>query len=155
MIHEFTEDNILSIGKVLESTPKKLGNDVYRLEMDNQEDGRKLALEIHLGLEVDEKRMNMVSVYSGNTFLQLHNCTAFIASEMLKQVTFFGKQNGITSGLIIEQGAGCSLYSNVDDSVLTGDFTQLPEDMMMCGVALSLTDTLDIDDFSFDDDNVS
>lgn len=155
MIHEFTEDNILSIGKVLESTPKKLGNDVYRLEMDNQEDGRKLALEIHLGLEVDEKRMNMVSVYSGNTFLQLHNCTAFIASEMLKQVTFFGKQNGITSGLIIEQGAGCSLYSNVDDSVLTGDFTQLPEDMMMCGVALSLTDTLDVDDFSFDDDNVS
>jgi len=155
MIHEFTEDNILSIGKVLESTPKKLGNDVYRLEMDNQEDGRKLALEIHLGLEVDDKRMNMVSVYSGNTFLQLHNCTAFIASEMLKQVTFFGKQNGVTSGLIIEQGAGCSLYSNVDDSVLTGDFTQLPEDMMMCGVALSLTDTLDIDDFSFDDDNVS
>lgn len=155
MIHEFTEDNILSIGKVLESTPKKLGNDVYRIEMDNQEDGRKLALEIHLGLEVNEKRMNMVSVYSGNTFLQLHNCTAFIASEMLKQVTFFGKQNGITSGLIIEQGAGCSLYSNVDDSVLTGDFTQLPEDMMMCGVALSLTDTLDIDDFSFDDDNVS
>ncbi|MCG2590061.1 hypothetical protein [Rhodohalobacter sulfatireducens] len=155
MIHEFTEDNILSIGKVLESTPKRLGNDVYRLEMDNQEDGRKLALEIHLGLEVDEKRMNMVSVYSGNTFLQLHNCTAFIASEMLKQVTFFGKQNGITSGLIIEQGAGCSLYSNVDDSVLTGDFTQLPEDMMMCGVALSLSDTLDIDDFSFDDDNVS
>ncbi|NBC67013.1 MAG: hypothetical protein GVY07_15325 [Bacteroidetes bacterium] len=155
MIHEFTEDNILSIGKVLESTPKRLGNDVYRLEMENQEDGRKLALEIHLGLEVDEKRMNMVSVYCGNTFLQLHNCTAFIASEMLKQVTFFGKQNGITSGLIIEQGAGCSLYSNVDDSVLTGDFTQLPEDMMMCGVALSLTDTLDIDDFSFDDDNVS
>ena len=56
MIHEFTEDNILSIGKVLESTPKKLGNDVYRLEMDDQENGRKLALEIHLGLEVNEKR---------------------------------------------------------------------------------------------------
>jgi hypothetical protein len=155
MIHEFTEDNILSIGKVLESNPKKLGADVYRLEMDNQEENRKLALEIHLGLEVNNKRMNMVSVYSGSTFMQLHNCTAFIASDILKQVTFFGKQNGITSGLIIEQGAGCSLYSNVDDSVLTGDFTKLPEDMMMCGVALSLTDTLDFDDFSFDDDNVS
>lgn len=155
MIHEFTEENILSIGKVLESNPKRLGADVYRLEMDNQEDNRKLALEIHLGLEVNNKRMNMVSVYCGSTFMQLHNCTAFIASDILKQVTFFGKQNGITSGLIIEQGAGCSLYSNVDDSVLTGDFTKLPEDMMMCGVALSLTDTLDFDDFSFDDDNVS
>lgn len=155
MIHEFTEENILSIGKVLHTSPKKLGADVFRLEMENQEDNRKLALEIHLGLEVDEKRMNMVSVYAGNTFLQLHNCTAFIASDILKQVTFFGKQNGITSGLIVELGAGCSLYSNVDDSVLTGDFTKLPEDMMMCGVALSLTDTLDIDDFSFDDDSVS
>jgi hypothetical protein len=155
MIHEFTEENILSIGKVLESTPKKLGDDVYRLEMVNGEDGRKLALEIHLGLEIEGQRMNMVSVYSGSTFLQLHNCTAFVASEMLKQVTFFGKQGGNTSGLIVEQGAGCSLYANVDDAVLTGDFTKLPEDVMMCGVALSLTDTLDTDDFSFDDDNIS
>lgn len=155
MIHEFTEENILSIGKVLACNPKKLGNDVYRLEMVSEEDQRKLALEIHLGLEIEGKRMNMVSVYSGSTFLQLHNCTAFIASEMLRQVTFFGKEGKNTSGLIVEQGAGCSLYANVDEAVLTGDFTKLPEDVMMCGVALSLTDTLDSDDFSFDDENLS
>ncbi len=155
MIHEFTEENILSIGKVLECSPKKLGDDVYRLEMVNSEDGRKLALEVHLGLEIEGRRMNMVSVYSGSTFLQLHNCTAFIASELLKQVTFFGKQGGNTSGLIVEQGAGCSLYANVDDAVLSGDFTKLPEDVMMCGVALSLTDTLDPDDFTFEDGDIS
>lgn len=155
MIHEFTEENILSIGKVLGCNPKKLGKDVYRLEIVAEEDARKLALEIHLGLEIDGKRMNMVSVYSGSTFLQLHNCTAFIASELLKQVTFFGKDGGNTSGLIVETGAGCSLYANVDEAVLTGDFTKLPEDVMMCGVALSLTDTLDSDDFSFDDEALS
>lgn len=154
MIHEFTEENILSIGKVLNSTPKKLGDDVFRLELVSEEN-QKLALEIHLGLKIEGKRMNMVSVYSGNTFLQLHNCTAFVASEMLKQVTFFGKQGGNTSGLIVEENAGSSLYANVDDAVLTGDFTQLPEDVMMCGVALSLTDSLDSDDFSFDDENLS
>lgn len=154
MIHEFTEENILSIGKVLNSTPKKLGDDVFRLEIVSEENNR-LALEIHLGLMIDEKRMNMVSVYSGNTFLQLHNCTAFVASEMLRQVTFFGKQGSHTSGLIIEENAGCSLYANVDDSVLSGDFTKLPEDVMMCGVALSLTESLDSDDFSFDDENIS
>ncbi|NBB76828.1 MAG: hypothetical protein GVY02_05560 [Bacteroidetes bacterium] len=155
MIHEFTEENIRTIGKVLATKPKKFGNDIYRIELESDEDGSKLALEIHLGLEVENKKMNMVSVYAGNSFLQLHNCTAFIASKMLKQVTFFGKQNGITSGLIVEHNAGCSLYSNVDDDVLTGDFTQLPEDMMMCGVALSLTDTADLDDFTFDDDDLS
>ncbi|MEX0945253.1 MAG: hypothetical protein WDZ38_06210 [Balneolaceae bacterium] len=155
MIHEFTEENILNIGKVLDGTPKKLGEDVYRLELVNSEDGRRLALEIHLGLEIDNKRMNMVSVYASNTFLQLHNCTAFIASDMLKQVTFFGRHGDVTSGLIVEQGAGCSLYANVDESVLSGDFTKLPEDVMMCGVALSLTDSLDAGDFSFDDEDLS
>ena len=155
MIHEFTEENILNIGKILETSPKKLGDDVYRLELVNAENGHKLALEIHLGLVIDEKRMNMVSVYASNTFLQLHNCTAFVASDLLKQVTFFGRQGDVTSGLIVENGAGCSLYANVDDSVLSGDFTNLPEDVMMCGVALSLTDSLDADDFSFDDENLS
>lgn len=154
MIHEFTKDNIDAIGSVLNTKPKPVGDDVYRLELVNKEENLRLALEIHLGLEVDGKKMNMVSVYSGGTFLQLHNCTAFIASSLLKQVTFFGKQSGLTSGLIVEENAGCSLYANVGDEVLAGDFTSLPEDLMMCGVALSLTESEGLDDFSFDDDNL-
>lgn len=155
MIHDFTKENIDAIGTVLGCSPKPLGDDVFRFEMINEEENRKLALEIHLGLEVNDKRMNMVSVYASNTFLQLHNCTAFIASDILKQVTFFGKQDSITSGLIVEQGAGCSLYANVDNAVLNGDFTKLPEDVMMCGVALSLTESIDLDNFTFDDENIS
>lgn len=155
MIHEFTKDNINEITDVLNANLKPIGDDLYRFELINEEENRKLALEIHLGLEIDGKKMNMVSVYCGGTFLQLHNCTAFIASKMLKQVTFFGKQSGLTSGLIVEEGAGCSLYANVGDEVLTGDFTELPEDLMMCGVALSLTETEGLDNFSFDDDNIS
>ncbi len=148
MIHQFTSENISTIGKVLGAQPKPLGNDVFRIEVKNEEENRKLALEIHLGLDVNGEEMNMVSVYAFNTFLQLHNCTAFIASDMLQQVTFFGKSGDKTSGLIVEKAAGCSLYANVDESILNGDFTQLPEDMMMCGIALSLTESMD-DDFSF------
>jgi hypothetical protein len=155
MIHEFTKDNITSIGEILNAKPKPLGDDVFRFEVLNKEAGNKLALEIHLGLQVENERMNMVSVYSGSTFLQLHNCTAFIASDILKQVTFFGKNGSNTTGLIIEESAGCSLYANVNEAVLKGDFTKLPEDLMMCGVAMSLTDTADLDNFSFDDDELS
>ncbi|MEQ9310583.1 MAG: hypothetical protein RLN90_14095 [Balneolaceae bacterium] len=148
MIHQFTKENIDAIGKVLGATPKPLGDDVFRIEVKNDEENRHLALEIHLGLDVNKEQMNMVSVYSYNTFLQLHNCTAFIASDILQQVTFFGKSGTKTSGLIVEQTAGCSLYANVDEAVISGDFTALPEDLMMCGIALSLTETMD-DDFSF------
>ena len=155
MIHEFTKENITTIGEILNAEPKPLGDDVFRFEVINQEAGNKLALEIHLGLQVDNERMNMVSVYSGSTFLQLHNCTAFIASDILKQVTFFGKNGSNTTGLIVEESAGCSIYANVNEAVLKGDFTKLPEDLMMCGVAMSLTDTADLDNFSFDDDELS
>ncbi|GAA5520796.1 hypothetical protein LQ318_03590 [Aliifodinibius salicampi] len=152
MVHQFTKENIDEIARILETEAKPLGNDVFRLEVVNKEEGRKLALEIHLGMSVNGKELNMVSVYAQNTFLQLHNCTAFIASDMLKQVTFFGKQDERTSGLIIEQGAGCSLYSNVSEAVLNSDFTKLPEDLMMCAVALSLTESIDKDSFSFDEE---
>ncbi len=152
MVHQFTKENIDAIADVLETQAKPLGNDVYRLEVKNEEENRKLALEIHLGLDVNGEELNMVSVYAQNTFLQLHNCTAFIASDMLKQVTFFGRQQNRTSGLIVEQGAGCSLYANVSEAVLNSDFTQLPEDLMMCAIALSLTESVDNDDFSFDED---
>lgn len=151
MVHQFTKENIDAIAKVLQTQAKPLGDDVFRLEVTNEEENRRLALEIHLGMEVNRKQMNMVSVYAQNTFLQLHNCTAFIASDMLKQVTFFGRQGERTSGLIVEQGAGCSLYSNVSEAILNSDFTQLPEDLMMCAIALSLTESVDLDDFSFDE----
>lgn len=153
MVHQFTKENIDAIAEVLDSRAKPLGDDVWRLEVDNPDEGRKLALEIHLGLEVNGEALNMVSVYASNTFLQLHNCTAFIASDMLKQVTFFGRQHDRTSGLIVEQGAGCSLYSNVSEMILNSDFTKLPEDLMMCAIALSLTESVDLDDFSFDEDD--
>ncbi len=153
MVHQFTKENIDAISEVLDAKAKPIGDDVYRFEVVNKEEGRKLALEIHLGLDVHGEALNMVSVYAQNTFLQLHNCTAFIASDMLKQVTFFGRQAERTSGLIVETGAGCSLYSNVSETILNSDFTQLPEDLMMCAIALSLTESVDLDDFSFEDED--
>lgn len=152
MVHQFTKENIDAIAEVLKTEAKPLGNDVFRFEVVNKEEGRRLALEIHLGLDVNGERLNMVSVYAQNTFLQLHNCTAFIASDMLKQVTFFGRHHERISGLIIEQGAGCSLYSNVNETILNSDFTQLPEDLMMCAIALSLTESVNLDGFTFDED---
>lgn len=151
MIHPFSTENIEEIGIVLNAQPKKTGN-VYRLELKDESGSRKLALEIHIDLLVSGKLMNMVSVYATNTFLQLHNCTGFVASDLLNQVTFFGKMNELVSGLIIEKEAGCSLYSNVNEHLLAGDFTQLPPEVMMSSVALSLTENIDFEGFTFDEE---
>jgi hypothetical protein len=154
MVHEFSIDNLRIIGDILGVQPKQNGN-VFRFELQNAEHNRKLALEIHPMLLVDGIPNSMISVYSHNTFLQLHNCVGFVASDMLHQVTFFGKTENTTSGLIVEKEAGCSYYANVDDFILKGDFTKLPPELMMCSVALSLTDNIDFEGFSFDEDSTT
>jgi hypothetical protein len=150
MIQEFTKENLENIARVLESGYKLTGQ-IARFEVKNTESGSRYVLEIHLAIKLEGKTGNLVSVYSQNNFLQLHNCTGFIASDILRQVTFFGKTSEQTSGLIIEREGGCSLYANVDENLLKGDFTKLPPEVMMCSVALSLTESIDIEGFSFDE----
>ncbi len=152
MIHTFTEDNIEEIIRVLGCESKKTG-DVHRFSIQPEEPESKTVMELHLGIEFEGKTTHIVSVYAHNVFLQLHNCTAFVASETLQQITFFGKIGGQTTGLIIEKHGGVSLYANVDDALLNGDFSKLPPEIMMCSVALSLTESVDFEGFSFDDES--
>jgi hypothetical protein len=151
MSFEFTLDHAVEIATVLDTTFKQTAQ-VFRYELHDVASGRKLALEIHPGLVINGKKTNLVSVYSAQTFLQLHNCTGFIASELLEQVTFFGKTGDLTTGLIVERSAGTSIYANVNEELLRGDFTRLPTELMMCSVALSLSDSID-EDFRFDEEN--
>lgn len=149
MVHEFSIENLNLIGQTL-GVEAKLNGNVYRFELQDEEKTRKLALEIIPDLIIEGRPTNLVSVYSHNTFMQLHNCVGFVSSDILNQVTFFGKTDNTTSGLIIEKEAGCSYYANVNDSILKGDFTKLPTELMMCSVALSLTDSIDFEGFSFE-----
>jgi hypothetical protein len=130
-----------TLGAILK-TERKLA----RFTLFDEDSGRKLELEIHTALGLPESMQdrpaNLVSVYATNSFLQLHGCTGYIASEELGEVIFFGKQGGSTNGLVVERGAGTSLYANVDSRMLSTDFTQLPPEVMMSSVALSMTETL-------------
>jgi hypothetical protein len=70
----------------------------------------------------------------------LHFCTGFVMSEVLGEVSFYAEDNGKVTGLIVEREVGCSMYANVDSAVLSGDFTCLGPEVMLGGIALSLTE---------------
>ena len=138
---KFAKKDIEKISKALGVEAKHMGNN-YRFSIENKEDGRKLSLEIYPDIPIGNKKGNLISVYTLNTHLQLHFCNGYVVSEMLGEVTFVGENQGRLSGLIIEKEAGCSLYSNVDSSLLSGDFTKLGPEVMLSGIALSLTEGL-------------
>jgi hypothetical protein len=152
MIQDFSTENIDVVAEVLGAKTKRIGN-MVRLEIESANSASRAAAEFHFNLDVNGNSMNVVSVYSHNTFMQLHNCNGFIASDLLNQVTFFGRSNDVISGLIIDREASCSFYANVSEHLLNCDFTTLPTEVMMCSIALSLTDTdtFDLDGFQFDE----
>lgn len=138
---KFTKKDIDKIAGALGVVAKATGSS-HRFVLENKEEHRSLSLEIYSDIPIGKKQGNLISVYTLNAHLQLHFCTGYVVSEMLGEVTFVGETGGHLSGLTIEREAGCSLYANVDSSLLSGDFTKLGPEVMLSGIALSLTEGL-------------
>jgi hypothetical protein len=141
MSFTFKKTDYKKLSRVLGVPAKHMGNNI-RFELEGKESQRKLALEIYPGITIGKRRGNLVSVYTPNAHLQLHFCSGFVISDMLSEVTFVGESNGKLCGLIVEKEGGCSLYANVDSEILSGDFTRLGPEVMLSGIALSLTESL-------------
>lgn len=141
MATEFSAKEIDKIARLLGVEAKFKGNN-YRFVVVNEETDRKLVLEIYPDIPIGVRKGNLISVYTENTHLQLHFCTGFVISDYLGEITFIAEHKGQLSGLTIEREAGCSLYANVDRSLLSGDFTQLGPEVMLSGIALSLAEDI-------------
>ena len=141
MDFEITEKDIRKLERVLGIACKRRGNN-YRFEIVNKSAQRKLALEIYPDIVIGKRRGILVSVYTSTAHLQLHFCTGYVVSKLLGEITFVGESDGKLSGLTIEREGGCSLYANVDRAILSGDFTTLGPEVMLSGIALSLTESI-------------
>jgi len=141
MKFEFKNKDFTKLAQVLKSKPKRVGTSV-RFEIDNKEQRRRLAVEIYSHIDIGNRKGNLISVYTPTSHLQLHFCTGYVVSKMLGEITFVGESDGKLSGLTIEREGGCSLYANVDRNILSGDFTKLGPEVMLSGIALSLTESI-------------
>ncbi len=141
MSFSMNEKDIQKLSDVLGVTAKRMRNN-YRFEVVNKSTERKLALEIYPNIVIGKRRGTLISVYTPTAHLQLHFCTGFVVSKLLGEITFVGESEGKLSGLTIEREGGCSLYANVDRAILSGDFTTLGPEVMLSGIALSLTESV-------------
>ena len=146
MSFSFSDADIDRIAEVLE-VPAKQEGAVVRFKLHDEESGRRLTLEITRDLTLpeamaEEQPGNLVTVMAPSSLLQLQGCTGFIASQELGEIIFFARRAGVTNGLVVERDVGCSLYANFDQRLLSTDFTQLPPELIMSTVALSMTETL-------------
>jgi hypothetical protein len=136
----FTDDKVAEIAKILAAEKVEWDTDHHRIKLSSRESRRLLVLEIYPSTTLGSKTGAMVVVYSGGAHLQLHNCSGFVTSEELGEVTFVSESAETISGLVVEKEAACSLYSNINKDLISSDFTQLGVEVMLSGVAMSLAE---------------
>jgi len=138
----FSKDDVNKIAAIIGAQSTAIESDHYRLKVDNPEEKRALVLEIYPETTLGKTRGMLVVVYTGNSHLQLHNCTGYVVSEELGEVTFVAETADRLSGLVVEKGASCSQYAALNRELISSDFTQLGVEVMLSGVALSLAEEI-------------
>lgn len=141
MSFKFEEKNFREIADQLQAE-LEIKDDHARLTVESKENARYVILEIYPEVSYPDKTGNMVIVHTNTSHMQMHNCLGYVPSEMLGEVAFISESAGNLSGVIIEKGAGVTIYTNINRKLLSSDFTTLAPEVMMAGIALSLTDHL-------------
>ena len=139
---KLTQKDIDRIGRMLGAEKITDEKDHFRLKIANKEEKRILVLEVYPEVDLGKTRGTLVVVYTGNSHLQLHNCTGYVVSEELGEVTFVTETDRRLSGLVVEKGASCSLYASINRDLISSDFTTLGVEVMLSGVAMSLTEEI-------------
>ena len=137
---KFSLEHAQEIGKILDAYKVSQETDRIRIRLVNQEEKRTLSLEIFPETSLGKSRGMLVVIYTGNSHLQLHNCTGYVTSDELGEVTFVSERDNNLSGVVVERGASCSLYASIDRELISSDFTQLGVEVMLSGVAMSLAE---------------
>lgn len=136
----FTKKDVKRIADCLKAKEIIFEKDHFRLRIISSKEKRAVVLEIYPKVSVGRKKGAMVVVYTGNSHLQLHNCSGYVLSKELGEATFVGESKDKISGLVVEREAACSLYANVVRDLISGDFSKLGVEVMLSGVALSLAE---------------
>ncbi len=139
---DFTDKDADRVVAVLGADKYVKSEDHYRIRLENREEKRLLTLEIYPSIQLGDKEGMLAVVYTASSHLQLHNCSGYVCSEELGEVTFVAETNGTISGLVVEQVAGCSLYAGINRKLISSDFTKLGVEVMLSGVALSLAEDI-------------
>jgi len=142
MSTNFEQSDADKIAGVLGAEGVTFETDHYRFKLLNEEEHRSLVLQVYPEVTLGKSRGMLVVVYAGNAHLQLHNCTGYVVSSELGEVTFVSERSSQLSGLVVERGAACSLYGGMNRELISSDFTQLGVEAMLSGVAMSLVEEI-------------
>lgn len=132
--------NVLDINEIKKFFQEELTENANSSSFIIKTDNNKIKIHLEVIPEVDSEFF-LVSVYTSNCHLQLHNCSRIVVSQMLEELIFISENETNLSGLIISKNGDCAMYSNVLKKDINSDLSELSSEKLLAAVALSITES--------------
>ncbi len=139
MKFSFSEDNIKEIAKTLEATVERDG-DSWTFQLHDQATRQSLVFTLFNNIELGgEEKGSLVSVQTQHGYFEIHFCNGYMVFEP-DEIIFFEAKPKTVSCLIVGRKCTCSMFSNINRSLLNADFTTLDPPVLLSAMQLSLTE---------------
>ncbi len=141
MEFRFTSSDISSIENILGNT-SSIQDNSWSWSLKSLETKQVLIFTIYNSAKLNSERTGvLISIQTQYGYFELHDCNAFLIFEP-DEVIFVNSQEDKLSSLVIGKSATCSLFSNIDKSILSTDFSLLDPAVLLSAMQLSITESI-------------
>lgn len=131
------EKHIEEITKMLGVEPEQKEN-VWTWKIVDQETKQMIFLSLFLAVQsTNGEKTNIVSIQNVNGYFELHNFKLIIPIEP-NEIAFVSFDSSQISCMVVSKNCACSLYSNVDRSILNSNIAELDNALLLSAMQLAL-----------------
>lgn len=143
MSFNFKNEDVDRISDIL-GTQHKGSSDTWTWTLKNTETNQSVVFTIYNKTQLspqDEETGVLVSVQTKHGYFELHGLTSFLLFEP-DEVIFVRSDDEKVSCLVIGSNSSCSLFSNIDKSILNSNITELDPAILLAAMQLSLAESI-------------
>ncbi len=111
---------------------------VWTWKIVDQETKQMIFLSLFLAVQsTNDEKTNIVSIQNVNGYFELHNFKLIIPIEP-NEIAFVSFDSSEISCMVVSKNCACSLYSNVDRSILNSNIAELDNALLLSAMQLAL-----------------
>lgn len=143
MSFNFKNEDVDKISEILESNHKG-SNDTWSWTLKNNETNQSVVFTIYNRTQLspaNEETGVLVSVQTKHGYFELHGITGYLLFEP-DEVIFVRAIDDKVSCLVIGSNSSCSLFSDINKSILKTNITELDPAILLAAMQLSLAESI-------------
>lgn len=138
MMKKITTKDIEVFDKLLKHKSECTEN-ICVWKMVNEATEKPLVISLFKINEATGQSTNIVSAQTMHGYYELHNIIDYMVFEP-DEIIFIAKDKEFLSCLIVGSNGSCSLFSNINRSILSTDFSKLPSSEILAAMQLAIVE---------------